>query len=58
MSVAEETIPKVNISARLSLESFRILEQAAQKTGRTKSELVDECVREHLAKTSKGKAAK
>lgn len=51
----EKTEPKINISARLSLDSIKLLDDAAEKTGKTKSELVDECVQTSLG-GKKGKA--
>jgi hypothetical protein len=51
----EKTEPKINISARLSVESIALLDDAAEKTGKTKSELVDECVKIGLGKKGKGK---
>jgi predicted DNA-binding protein len=51
----EHTAPKINISARLSAESVELLDDAAKKTGKTKSELVDECVKAGLGgKKGKG----
>jgi predicted DNA-binding protein len=51
----EKSEPKINISARLSIESVELLDDAAEKTGKTKSELVDECVKAGLG-GKKGKA--
>lgn len=50
--------PKVNISARVRPHSLELLRGAARKTGKSKSELVDECIQRTLGQTHDEKGAK
>ncbi len=56
MAAESKPQPKVNISARVSLETLALLQAAAEETGKTQSSLVEECIARVLGK--KGKAAK
>lgn len=55
IDIEQKPAPKVNISARVSERTLTLLKEASDRTGKTQSALVDECVLACLGE-KKGKA--